>query len=601
MTETVKAAFWLSTERPIFTIYQGPVGASRDLGIVLCNSLGHEMMCLHRAYRHLAERLAAAGYPTLRFDYDGTGDSSGGDDDADRAVAWLASIDQAVQALLRKGITRVALVGVRFGALLAAAYAEAKPVDTLVLVAPPTSGRAYLRELRALHAIRLGHLTDAASGVATDGQELVGYRLNAKVLRYLEELPPVRSRLARRALVVSRDDLPGYESRLVERLTGLGVDAELSQTPGYAASMTDADPVKALVPDAIWDKIAGWLGDVPRGPAGEISFAFEPRSTHLRSHDTGAPMLEQIVDVDGMFGILTTPVRGPAPGAPLVVLNNVGANHHVGCNRIYVEFARHWGALGFSSLRLDLAGIGDTRAGEGRKENAVYSEGAVDDVRRAIDWLANTKSWDRFILAGVCSGAYVSYYAALDDARVQGVVLMNPLTFHWREGDSLDVKMRTTLKSTHFYRRAALQVDTWKRAIRGEVDVRSIARQIGQRTLGRIKRWPSQWLRQETDVALGFRRLCSRGARVLLVCGEDDGSCDVIAEHLGPDAERFRHVPNFRFTVISHTDHTFAPHAARSVVLDRLTDYLNEDQVAQDPSSSRIPASRRIAELLRSR
>jgi len=38
-------------------------------------------MAVHRTYRHLADRLTARGLPTLRFDYDGTGDSAGESDD----------------------------------------------------------------------------------------------------------------------------------------------------------------------------------------------------------------------------------------------------------------------------------------------------------------------------------------------------------------------------------------------------------------------------------------------------------------------------------------------------------------------------------------
>jgi hypothetical protein len=44
-------------------------------GVVLCNAWGQEALCAHRSWRLLAMDLAAAGLPTLRFDYPGTGDS----------------------------------------------------------------------------------------------------------------------------------------------------------------------------------------------------------------------------------------------------------------------------------------------------------------------------------------------------------------------------------------------------------------------------------------------------------------------------------------------------------------------------------------------
>ena len=46
-----------------------------------------------------------------------------------------------------------------------------------------------------------------------------------------------------------------------------------------------------------------------------------------------------------------------------------------------------------------------------------------------------------------------------------GIVAVNPQTFAWKEGDSLDVRQRQTLKSMRYYRRALLRLETWRRAI----------------------------------------------------------------------------------------------------------------------------------------
>jgi len=128
---------------------------ARSTGVILCNPLGHEAMCAHRTYRHLAERLATAGFHALRFDYHGTGDSSGDDDEPDRVRAWLESIDAAASELrAAAGVDAVALVGLRFGATLAAvAAARRRDVESLVLWAPSPTGRAYLRELRAFRML----------------------------------------------------------------------------------------------------------------------------------------------------------------------------------------------------------------------------------------------------------------------------------------------------------------------------------------------------------------------------------------------------------------------------------------------------------------
>ncbi|MEO7331245.1 MAG: alpha/beta hydrolase, partial [Minicystis sp.] len=80
----------------LFGLYHAPDAASaRATGVVLCNPLGYEAMCVHRMYRQLAEKLAAAGIHALRFDYHGTGDSSGQVDEPARVRAWLDSIGAA--------------------------------------------------------------------------------------------------------------------------------------------------------------------------------------------------------------------------------------------------------------------------------------------------------------------------------------------------------------------------------------------------------------------------------------------------------------------------------------------------------------------------
>ena len=95
--------------------------------MVLCNPLGYEAMSVHRTYRHLAQQLASSGFYTLRFDYDGTGDSSGTPHDPGRLRAWLDSIAAAVaEVRSRTGSPQVALFGVRFGATLATLAAASR-------------------------------------------------------------------------------------------------------------------------------------------------------------------------------------------------------------------------------------------------------------------------------------------------------------------------------------------------------------------------------------------------------------------------------------------------------------------------------------------
>jgi pimeloyl-ACP methyl ester carboxylesterase len=120
--------------------------------VLLCNPFGEEAARAHRMFRVLATQLERAGYAALRFDYSGTGDSLG-DGRAATVDAWLGDIALAAARLrTATGATRLAVVGLRFGATLAAlACARELRPRHLVLWDPVIDGAAYLRELVAQH------------------------------------------------------------------------------------------------------------------------------------------------------------------------------------------------------------------------------------------------------------------------------------------------------------------------------------------------------------------------------------------------------------------------------------------------------------------
>jgi pimeloyl-ACP methyl ester carboxylesterase len=84
----------------------------------------------------------------LRFDYFGTGDS-GGDLLSARPGDWLEDIRLAAQELReRASVTRLVIVGLRFGGFLAA-KAEVRAVGSLILWDPVTHPGQYLERARS--------------------------------------------------------------------------------------------------------------------------------------------------------------------------------------------------------------------------------------------------------------------------------------------------------------------------------------------------------------------------------------------------------------------------------------------------------------------
>ena len=85
-----------------------------DHGVLICPPIGHEQIHAHRSLRHLADAVAAAGFSVVRFDYHGTGDSSGSDEAPERVATWLGNVRDARLWLTQQlGCTRVSAIGLR--------------------------------------------------------------------------------------------------------------------------------------------------------------------------------------------------------------------------------------------------------------------------------------------------------------------------------------------------------------------------------------------------------------------------------------------------------------------------------------------------------
>jgi pimeloyl-ACP methyl ester carboxylesterase len=139
-------------EPPLFGLYHPATGHSpRSRGVLICPPIAHEHIRSHRALRFLAVQLAREGFEVLRFDYFAVGDSAGESEEA-RVGLWQANVAAAAEELRAlAGIDSLAVVGVRFGATLAATAAGLHSVDQLVFWDPVISGDRYLTRLKDMH------------------------------------------------------------------------------------------------------------------------------------------------------------------------------------------------------------------------------------------------------------------------------------------------------------------------------------------------------------------------------------------------------------------------------------------------------------------
>ena len=142
-----------------------------------------------------------------------------------RVEAWLASIGDACDLARTRGADRVVLAGVRLGAVLASLAAGRRAdIAGLVAIAPVTSGKAYLRELKMLQSTL--ELEPAPGGVEPGPgvepvDEALGFAITGETRVGLTQIDLVRAtqRPAPAVLVIDRDDLAGsdkWQAKLAE-------------------------------------------------------------------------------------------------------------------------------------------------------------------------------------------------------------------------------------------------------------------------------------------------------------------------------------------------------------------------------------------------
>jgi len=126
-----------------------------------------------------------------------------------------------------------------------------------------------------------------------------------------------------------------------------------------------------------------------------------------------------------LFGILTQPgvPHRDARELPVFVFLNAGSLHRVGPYRLYVRLVRNLAQMGFSSLRVDLAGRGDSP----ERFGLTNQQSVAADYEEIVGVLESRLGRLRLVLGGLCSGADNAIMLARADQRVIGMLLLDPV------------------------------------------------------------------------------------------------------------------------------------------------------------------------------
>ena len=126
-------------------------------------------------------------------------------------------------------------------------------------------------------------------------------------------------------------------------------------------------------------------------------------------------------------GILHTPEKSGHNRTGIVFVN-AGLVCRAGPERLYVKAARRLSGTGYSCLRFDLPGVGNSSGDFGRISIDLFSDTSC--TQRAIDFLIKETGIQDVILIGMCTGARHAVWAARKDSRIRSLVLLSmPITF----------------------------------------------------------------------------------------------------------------------------------------------------------------------------
>lgn len=478
-----QAFYFGSEKRPLFGwLHPASRQGGAKVGLVICSPFGFEEECAHKSLRQLALDAAAAGIPTLRFDYASCGNSAGDEFAPHAFTAWIESVGAAMDALkAQAGVASVCLVGLRLGATLSALASMVRSdVAALVAIAPVVQGKAYVRELKILG---MTGFQGTSAAVSDDLMQASGYVLAKETREALAgvDLRAANALPAPKVLIIERDDMnPAPE--WAQTLEKLGAQVEQLALPGYRDMMSD--PQQTVVPAKIIAATLDFIGKLAHEPLVPIGAPVQLLPVQPScSLQTGGGLAVRETPVQitlngaDLFGILCQPeravARAPAERGVAVVLISSGTLHNIGPGRLWPTLSRHWAAQGATVLRVDLPGIGESTALANLGENRVYSQQYMQSLAQTLSYMRSRIQDADVHLVGLCSGATHAFKAAAQQQEWSSFVLINPLTFAYEEAGESDTELKDyeVQGAASKYKKMIFSAGPWKKLLSGQLDI----------------------------------------------------------------------------------------------------------------------------------
>ncbi|MFM2419007.1 MAG: hypothetical protein RL385_3730 [Pseudomonadota bacterium] len=531
-------ALWFGTSaEPLMGLLHLPSYAARG-GVLLCPPLGYEAWTSYQTYRRVAEELSQFGLAALRFDYAGTGDSSGRCNDPGRIAAYLESVRQGAHVLRKHTSGPLLLIGLRFGALLAALLADELCADGVVLWDPIASGKRYVRELRMMSA------SSRAESVLDDGcLEIAGCVHTPETVADLSQLEIAQAELGKvkQVLIVERTERTAAAG-LPARLEAAGVPFRVCALRG-TSEMMDESTEESRVPENIVALLRDFcVAATCAEPPAEPRHVAPAMASAACFEWAGVQVREEAVRIGpiGLFGVLGTP---PAPASTLAIFLSSGTEHRVGPGRTWVEYGRGFNAHGIATLRVDFDGVGDSPLRGPARRVRPYDPAFFEDVADVMRY-ARSLGYARIAVLGLCSGGWMAVRAGLE----LGADIVAPINvqMYWEAGEHVESSMRNTI---HYY----------------------AEQRARERRLARYGLWSGLDLfRARPQASRWLDGLVAKGVRTLLAFSDRDPGLQYLEQRCARRLRRVVRTGLVQVAEISGLDHAMHRHLLRPPMFDTL-------------------------------
>lgn len=596
--------FGEDNENLIFGWFHSPDPAiekrPKNVGVVLCNPFGFEEVSAHRGLRSLALECASAGFPCIRFDYLGCGNSARDEYSENHVQQWVKSIGLAIDAVKDLGrVEKVILVGFRLGFSLAVTASVGRTdVLGMVAVSPVVKGREYLRELRLLTSSE--NQDDAGLlGIALAPS---GFIITDSTATEIQKIDLAEIELGtKKLLIVEETQLPPRVETWAQIAGSNDVSVDTALIDGYL--QLSADPQTSQVPSNLFDKIVrcieGW-SDLASDEGGHVKSAYTRSNdrlilTQCRRTDSASianlskGMNENIVSIpvgtQRLFGILH---ECPSIGSDrTLVFLNAGMVRNIGPNRMFVQLARAWTQEGYRVLRFDFSGVGDSQSRTSQGINTSYSQTVSEELEAAIRFLQQ-RGASEIRLVGLCSGAYHAFRGVVAGLPVHSAIMINPLAFDQQDlGGGYD-KSFTTYEVLDLFTKFKNQIQTrtfWSKLRRGQLDIFTLRKLISRRLKFAIDQlfnslYRNLGMKHKSDTVQDLRNTLSNGVSLDFLFSESDPGFELLSKRTGRALPELQQDRNFRVYRIPNADHTFTNIGARSRLLTELNKLIVLESVA---------------------